>query len=125
MYINRRQYLNQSSLGFGMMALTSLLNQDAGAAKPNAAGQIAHHAAKAKHVILCFMDGGPSHVDTFDPKPELARQEGKAIGTENVSSKTWRPWNRPKSHSISWFVLIKLFKEVALPNTLPRLALRP
>ena len=85
MYINRRQYLNQSSLGFGMMALTSLLNQDAGAAKPNAAGQIAHHAAKAKHVILCFMDGGPSHVDTFDPKPELARQEGKAIGTENVS----------------------------------------
>ena len=85
MYINRRQYLNQSSLGFGMMALTSLLNQEAGAAKPYAASQIAHHAAKAKHVILCFMDGGPSHVDTFDPKPELARQEGKAIGTENVS----------------------------------------
>lgn len=42
-------------------------------------------AAKAKHVILCFMDGGPSHVDSFDPKPELRKQEGKPIGNEHVS----------------------------------------
>ncbi|MBA63319.1 MAG: sulfatase [Planctomycetaceae bacterium] len=62
-----------------MMAFSSL------AARMSHAQPLAHYAARAKHVILCFMDGGPSHVDTFDPKPELTRQEGKAIGTENVS----------------------------------------
>ena len=44
-----------------------------------------HHAARAKHVILCFMDGGPSHVDTFDYKPMLAKYEGTRIGEAAVS----------------------------------------
>ena len=35
---------------------------------------------RAKHVIFCFMDGGPSHVDTFDPKPLLTKHQGQAIG---------------------------------------------
>lgn len=77
--VNRRQILKDASIGFGMMAFSSL------AARMSHAQPLAHYAARAKHVILCFMDGGPSHVDTFDPKPELTRQEGKAIGTENVS----------------------------------------
>lgn len=76
---NRRRFLQDASMGFGMLSFSSLLTKESRAA------QFAHHAAKAKHVILCFMDGGPSHVDTFDPKPELARQEGKPIGNENVS----------------------------------------
>ena len=77
--LNRRQLLKDASIGFGMMAFSSL------ATRVSHAKPLAHHAANAKHVILCFMDGGPSHVDTFDPKPELSRQEGKAIGTEHVS----------------------------------------
>lgn len=77
--INRRQLLNDASIGFGMMAFSALANRIS-------YGQpLSHYPAQAKHVILCFMDGGPSHVDTFDPKPELTRQEGKAIGIENVS----------------------------------------
>ncbi len=77
--VNRRQLLHNASIGFGMMAFSSLAN------RTSYAQPLAHYPARAKHVILCFMDGGPSHVDTLDPKPELARQEGKAIGTENVS----------------------------------------
>ncbi|MEC7566233.1 MAG: DUF1501 domain-containing protein, partial [Planctomycetota bacterium] len=76
---DRRNFLKNASIGFGAMAFSSLASRDSQAAP------LAHYAAKAKHVILCFMDGGPSHVDTFDPKPELTRQEGKPIGKENVS----------------------------------------
>lgn len=78
-YIDRRQLLKEASIGFGMLAFSSL------ATRTSQARPVAHFAARAKHVILCFMDGGPSHVDTFDPKPELTKQEGKAIGNENVS----------------------------------------
>ena len=41
-----------------------------------------HYAAKAKHVVMLYMSGGYSHVDTFDPKPELIRKHDVAIGTE-------------------------------------------
>jgi len=78
-YIDRRKLLKDASMGFGMLAFSSL------ATRTSHAQPAAHFAARAKHVILCFMDGGPSHVDTFDPKPELTKQEGKAIGNENVS----------------------------------------
>jgi len=78
-YIDRRKLLKDVSMGFGMLAFSSL------ATRTSQAQPTTHFPARAKHVILCFMDGGPSHVDTFDPKPELTKQEGKAIGNENVS----------------------------------------
>lgn len=78
-HLHRRHFLQDASMGFGMLAFSSMVARDGRAAT------LAHHAAKAKHVILCFMDGGPSHVDTFDPKPELAKHEGKPIGNDNVS----------------------------------------
>ena len=102
-YIDRRKLLKDASMGFGMLAFSSL------AARTSHAQPAAHFAARAKHVILCFMDGGPSHVDTFDPKPELTKQEGKAIGNENVSilsqsaaSRVWlgERWRfRPRGNS--------------------------
>ena len=73
--MTRREWLSTASNGFGMMALASLLAERADAA------------AKAKSVILCFMDGGPSHVDTFDPKPQLAQRQGEMIGEGAVSTK--------------------------------------
>ncbi|MBM3801778.1 MAG: DUF1501 domain-containing protein [Acidimicrobiia bacterium] len=63
-----------------MLALSSLLAESARG--------VTHHAAKARSVILCFMDGGPSHVDTFDPKPLLKKHQGEQIGTAAVSSKS-------------------------------------
>ena len=56
-----------------------------GEAKRAAQG-IAHFKPKAKNVIFCFMDGGVSHVDTFDPKPKLAEQDGKTSAGRNPTA---------------------------------------
>jgi hypothetical protein len=78
----RREFLRSASCGFGMLPLASLL----------AGGT--HHAPRAKRVVFFFMDGGPSHVDTFDPKPELAKRQGEKIGESNVSTKAQATPNR-------------------------------
>ena len=78
----RRDFLRTASCGFGMLPLASLLT---GAP---------HHAAKAKQVVFFFMDGGPSHVDTFDPKPALAKHQGEKIGESAVSTKAQATPNR-------------------------------
>src|SRR5262249_40718451 len=75
---SRRDFLKGSSLGFGWLALQGLLEADAAP----------HHAPKAKSVIFCFMDGGPSHVDTFDYKPMLEKHQGKPIGAGAVSKRS-------------------------------------
>ena len=78
--ITRRQMLGTSGAGFGMLGLSSLLQQDeplAAAENSPLATRKPHFAPRAKHVIYLFMNGGPSHVDTFDPKPQLKVQEGK------------------------------------------------
>lgn len=62
--------LATSATGFGLMSLGGLMAQ----AKP---GNGLHHRAKAKRVIFLFMNGGPSHVDTFDPKPALEKHADK------------------------------------------------
>jgi hypothetical protein len=86
-FLTRRELLQRSGMGMGAIALASLMG-DAGALKaaPSATGAVNPLApkqppfpAKAKRVIHLFMNGGPSHVDTFDPKPSLARYGGKPI----------------------------------------------
>jgi len=57
-------------------------------------GMPLHNRAKAKNIIFCFMDGGPSHVDTFDPKPMLKKHEGKAIGESAVTKRSQSNANR-------------------------------
>ena len=77
--ITRREMLARSGAGFGMLGLSSVLAQEAAAdlsVNPMSPKK-PHFEPKAKHVIFLFMNGGPSHVDTFDPKPELKTQEGK------------------------------------------------
>jgi len=78
--LSRREWLWQASNGFGMLALSSLLAKSLHGAT--------HYPAKAKSVILCFMDGGPSHIDTFDFKPLLKKRQGEKIGSSAVSSKS-------------------------------------
>ena len=75
----RREFVRDAFCGFGGLALASLLHQEqarAGAPNPLAA-RPPHHAAKAKSVIFLFMAGGPSHLETFDPKPLLNELHGE------------------------------------------------
>ena len=72
---DRRQFLARSALGFGALAASSLL-PGATLANPLAARK-PHFAAKGKAVIFLFMHGGPSHIDTFDPKPALVKLHGQ------------------------------------------------
>ena len=78
---SRREVLRRAGAGFGSMALAALLADEASAAAPTPANPLSprppHFAGRAKRVIFLFMPGGPSQVDTFDPKPRLTRDHGK------------------------------------------------
>jgi hypothetical protein len=81
--MTRREALRSVGCGFGMLGLAGLLEQTGRAAAPLAV-QPTHFPAKAKHVIFLFLNGGPSHVDTFDPKPALTRYHGKPTPAEQA-----------------------------------------
>ncbi|MBL9117535.1 MAG: DUF1501 domain-containing protein [Verrucomicrobiaceae bacterium] len=78
-FLTRRQLLSRVGMGFGAIGLA----QVAGAAGINSTSPFAirssHFAPKAKRVVHLFMNGGPSHVDTFDPKPELTKMDGQKL----------------------------------------------
>jgi len=74
---SRRCWLRQSGMGAGALALTSLLSEESYAGDATAATP--HHRPTARSVIFLFMSGGPSQVDTFDPKPELATLNGRDV----------------------------------------------
>ncbi|QDU31501.1 hypothetical protein ETAA8_66600 [Anatilimnocola aggregata] len=80
---NRRDFLRQAGGGLGALALASLLADQAVAAGSKVihsqAAKKPHHAPQAKSVIWLFMDGGPSHIDLFDPKPALTKYAGKPL----------------------------------------------
>jgi hypothetical protein len=79
---SRRDLLFRTAGGFGGLALASLLAQGeavaAGPTNPLAPKQ-PHFPGRAKSVIMLYMVGGPSQVETFDPKPELDRLDGKQL----------------------------------------------
>jgi hypothetical protein len=84
--LTRRELLRRSGMGFGMLGLMGLLCKQAEAAdysNPLVPKQ-PHFPGKAKRVIHLFMNGGPSHVDTFDPKPMLDKYHGKPLPTGNL-----------------------------------------
>jgi hypothetical protein len=95
-HFNRRELLQSASTGFGWLALAGLLADEAQAEEQSQLPQ-PHFTPKVRSVILCFMDGGPSHVDTFDPKPMLKKYEGQAVGKHstnalyNDKSRKWLP----------------------------------
>src|SRR6476620_12150173 len=73
---NRREFLTDAFCGFGALAYTSMLHAETSRANPLAA-KPAHFTPKAKSVIFLFMAGGPSHLETFDPKPLLNKLDGQ------------------------------------------------
>jgi hypothetical protein len=89
--LTRRELLNRCGTGMGALALAGLMAEVGLTASPaEAAGPInplspktPHFPVKAKHVIHLFMNGGPSQVDTFDPKPMLDKYHGQALPMAN------------------------------------------
>ena len=78
--LNRREFLSRSGMGMGSLALASMVNASNNPMKLGSP----HFAAKAKRVVHIFCNGGPSQVDTFDPKPLLDKWHGKKLPTENL-----------------------------------------
>ncbi len=76
---NRREFIQDAFCGFGSLALASMVHdeQARGAALNPLAPKLPHTSAKAKAVIFLFMAGGPSHIETFDPKPLLNKLHGQ------------------------------------------------
>ena len=89
---SRRRFLGSGVAGLGGVALSHLLTQDRLGAATVAPGHLpgSHFPAQAKRVIWLFMHGGPSHVDLFDPKPELARYAGQPLPESFGSIETRR-----------------------------------
>ena len=112
--MTRREALCRGANGFGGLALATLL-----AEKSNAAVRAPHHPAKAKSVIFLFMDGGPSQIDTFDPKPRLIQENGKPIPLKtpttvfNISDKMLGSPFAFKQHGQSGAWVSELFPHVA------------
>jgi hypothetical protein len=91
----RREFLCQAGGGFAGLALMDLLARDARAAAVNPlAPKAQHFPAKAKHAVFLFMNGAPSHIDTFDPKAELTRLNGTPYKGNLVVGSN----NRPVGH---------------------------
>lgn len=117
--LSRRRVLQNASAGFGWLALSGLLAGEERASARTATAQ--HFTSRARNVVFCFMDGGPSHVDTFDPKPMLKQHEGEAIGDGAVSKRSqssagrvWlgSPWKfRQRGESGLW--VSDLFPRIA------------
>src|SRR2546423_1648322 len=87
---SRREFLTRAGAGFGLLALADLLTSPAAAAEiTSVANPLAvrppHFPAKAKSVVWLFMEGAPSAVDLFDPKPELDKNNGKKISIDTLN----------------------------------------
>src|SRR5262245_13042597 len=87
--LSRRQLLERCGTGLGMLALAGVLaDERALGGEPSGppdpmVPKPPHFPGKAKRVVHLFMNGGPSHVDTFDPKPLLDKYHGKPLPTQN------------------------------------------
>src|SRR3978361_1972627 len=96
---SRRHMLKTAACGFGYLALADLCARaSAATTQPSEEGHYQspliakppHFAAKAKRVIFLFMQGAPSHVDTFDYKPQLAKDDGKSILGRKLLASPWK-----------------------------------
>ena len=77
--LSRKDFLGKAGMGIGALALLDLLGRNGSAAENPLLPKATHHKPKAKAVISLFMHGGPSQVDTFDPKPVLAKFAGQPL----------------------------------------------
>jgi hypothetical protein len=123
--LNRREFLCRCGMGMGAVSLASLMSafgMSAAEPEPGFTSPLApkhpHFAPRAKRVIHIFANGGPSHVDTFDPKPSLEKYAGKALPKENLATerKTGAAFPSPfkfKKYGQSGIEVSELFPTVA------------
>ncbi len=116
---SRREMLKTSAAGFGGLALAALLGEENRAQASLTSPKPPHFPAKAKRVIFLFMHGGPSHVDTFDYKPQLTKDDGKPLPFDKprvFSAQTGKllasPW-KFKQHGQSGAWISEVFPQVA------------
>lgn len=131
LFLNRRQLLSRCGMGMGTLGLSALLaqtgllqaseGQGANTARTTGLNPLTprqpHFPAKAKHVIHIFANGGPSHVDTFDPKPKLTEYHGKMLPKPNLGTerKTGAAWKSPfefKRYGKSGIEVSEIFRHV-------------
>src|SRR5262252_9059478 len=129
LFLTRRDFLGRCGMGLGIVGLASLLGQQFASAAALAPGDAvssnsplaprsAHFPAKARRVIHIFANGGPSHVDTFDPKPALTRLHGKPLPMDNLATerRTGAAFRSPftfKKYGQSGIEVSELFPHVA------------
>lgn len=108
--LTRRDFLRRSGMGMAMLGLADLQAGKSQVGRP-------HFAPKAKRVIHFFLNGGPSHVDTFDPKPALAKYDGKPIPSHRITErKTGAAFPSPfkfQRHGQSGIEVSELFEKTA------------
>ncbi|HEV3085195.1 MAG TPA: DUF1501 domain-containing protein [Gemmataceae bacterium] len=121
--LTRRQMLRQCANGFGAVALAALLSEEAYGGRASAelplAARPPQFKTKARNVIFLFMDGGPSQLDSFDPKPRLAKEHGQPIKMKvpptqfnNVGAVLQSPW-KFRQYGASGIPVSDLFPHVA------------
>ena len=124
--LSRRELLVRSGMGLGLAGLAGVLADDGRLARAAESTGYANpmapkppqFAARAKHVIHLFMNGGPSHLDTFDPKSSLAKYAGQNLPTENLRTerKTGAAFPSPfkfQKYGESGIEVSELFSHVA------------
>src|SRR5262245_64037913 len=113
--------LTRTGTGLGMLGLAGLLADGGLLAAPAAdplAARPAHFPGKAKHVIHIYLNGGPSQIDTFDPKPLLAKYEGKPLPSGNLTTERATGAALPspfkfKKHGRSGIEVSEIFEQTA------------
>jgi hypothetical protein len=122
--ISRRALLRDTACGFGMLGLAAMLGEQALLAQQASSNPLApktpHHKPLAKRAIFLFMHGGPSGIDTFDPKPRLIQDDGKplpfkqplAFAPEQAGKLMRSPWEF-KQHGQSGLWVSELFPHIA------------
>src|SRR5436190_7125195 len=126
-FLTRRDFLGRCGMGFGLLGLANLLGPEMldsafAADGVNSQSPLAprspHFPGKARRVIHIFANGGPSHVDTFDPKPMLARLNGQPLPMDNLKTerRTGAAFQSPfkfKKYGQSGIEVSELFPKVA------------
>jgi len=124
-FLTRRDFLRGCGMGLGAVGLSGLLMDSIGHTSAQASESLnplavkePHFPGKAKRVIHFFLNGGPSHVDTFDPKPSLEKYAGKALPMENLRTerKTGAAFPSPfkfKKYGESGLEVSELFSKTA------------
>ena len=88
--LSRRTLLAKAGMGIGALAMLDLMSREMDAADNPLAPKITPRPARARAVISLFMHGGPSQVDTFDPKPMLAKYAGQKLPPRPVTPRFWQ-----------------------------------